>query len=128
MTKAERKDVEAEVAAAFASYEEALRQGDGAALDALFWHDPRIVRFGADEELWDRTALERFNAARRRIPDRALGMTRIVALGGDHAVVATTFHEVGPERVGRQMQTWARVDGAWRVVAAHVSVRDSEVL
>ena len=29
-----------------------------------------------------------------------------------------------PGRVGRQMQTWVRTPGGWRVAAAHVSIID----
>jgi hypothetical protein len=32
---------------------------------------------------------------------------------------------VPPGQIGRQQQSWARIDGTWHVVAAHVSVVDT---
>jgi hypothetical protein len=31
-----------------------------------------------------------------------------------------------PGKMGRQMQTWARMPEGWRVVAAHVSLIDAD--
>ena len=47
----------------------------------------------------------------------------ITTYGRDFAVTSTLFHRpsmIG--KIGRQMQTWARFQEGWRVVAAHVSV------
>jgi hypothetical protein len=40
------------------------------------------------------------------------------------ATASTLFRRasMGTEKIGRQMQTWARMPEGWRVVAAHVSV------
>jgi hypothetical protein len=47
----------------------------------------------------------------------------ITTYGGDFAVASTLFHRASaPGKIGRQMQTWVRFAGSWRVVAAHVSV------
>ena len=115
-------DVVAAVEAAFARYEAALARADAATLDALFWKDEAVTRFGADEELRGHREIAAFNAARTPLPDRALAEVRILAVNQDTAVVSAIFTEVGPGRTGRQMQTWARIDGHWQVVAAHVSV------
>jgi ketosteroid isomerase-like protein len=115
-------DVIAEVEAAFERYEAALARADAATLDALFWNDAAVTRFGADEELRGHGEIAAFNAARTPLSDRALAEVRILAINQDAAVVSAIFTEVGPGRTGRQMQTWARIVGDWRVVAAHVSV------
>ena len=55
-------------------------------------------------------------------PGRALFDTVITTFGDDFATVSTQFRDGVSERVGRQMQTWARFEDGWKVVAAHVSV------
>jgi hypothetical protein len=35
---------------------------------------------------------------------------------------------VPPGKIGRQQQSWVRIDGGWHVVAAHVSVVDHVVI
>jgi hypothetical protein len=34
----------------------------------------------------------------------------------------TEFTRQGGQMLGRQSQTWCRIDGRWQVVAAHVSL------
>ena len=54
---------------------------------------------------------------------RTLQRTVITTYGRDHATASTLFtRDTAPGRVGRQMQTWVRLDDGWRVVAAHVSL------
>lgn len=48
----------------------------------------------------------------------------VTTFGADFAVANITFSRAGESRIGRQSQTWARIDGQWRVVAAHVSWMD----
>jgi hypothetical protein len=51
----------------------------------------------------------------------------ITTFGNDFATASTLFRRSGASgKVGRQMQSWARLDGGWRVVAAHVSIIDEE--
>jgi hypothetical protein len=45
----------------------------------------------------------------------------VTTIGTDLALVTTEFVPNGQARLGRQSQTWLRIDGAWRVVTAHVS-------
>jgi len=47
--------------------------------------------------------------------------TVVTTIGQDLALVTTEFAPDGQTGVGRQSQTWLRIDGAWRVVTAHVS-------
>jgi hypothetical protein len=117
-------DVVAEVEAAFARYEAALVGNDVAVLDELFWDGPHTIRYGIGENLYGPAEIAAFRASRSPAGlSRRLSRTVITSYGRDMAVAATLFHRDGaPGRVGRQMQTWARMPEGWRVVAAHVSI------
>jgi hypothetical protein len=117
-------EVVAEVRAAFESYEQALVSNDVAVLDAMFHNDPRTIRYGGGENLYGYGEIQAFRAARSPAGlNRTLSKTVITSYGRDYAVASTLFHRTSvPGKVGRQMQTWVRVNGNWRVVAAHVSV------
>lgn len=116
--------VVAEVEAAFARYEAALVGNDVAVLDELFWDGPHTIRYGIGENLYGPAEIAAFRASRAPAGlARRLSRTVITSYGCDMAVAATLFHRDGaPGRVGRQMQTWARMPEGWRVVAAHVSI------
>ncbi len=118
--------VRAEVEAAFAEYERALVSNDVAALDQFFLRSEAVIRFGAGENLFGYEAIKAFRAARSPAGlARKLEQTHIVTYGRDLAVAATLFRRDGaPGRIGRQMQTWVRLPGGWRIVAAHISVID----
>ncbi|MFL1463039.1 oxalurate catabolism protein HpxZ [Roseococcus sp. DSY-14] len=117
--------VVAEVTAAFERYETALVTNDVATLDALFWRDPRVLRYGATEVLHGWEELAAFRASRpSKGLARTLGRTEIHSFGRDFAVANTTFTREGQARLGRQSQTWVRMPEGWRVVAAHVSWMD----
>lgn len=82
------------------------------------------IRYGAAENLYGYDEIKRFRAARPAAGlARALAKTVITTFGRDFAVSSTLFTR-GGSQIGRQMQTWVRFDGGWRVVAAHVSVID----
>ncbi len=117
-------EVRAEVAAAFARYEQALVSNDVATLTELFWADPRTIRYGGGENLHGFAEIEAFRVARSPV---GLGRTTersvITTFGRDFATVCTLFRrDSAPGKIGRQMQTWVRFPQGWRVVAAHVSV------
>ncbi len=116
----------AEVQAAFARYEAALVGNDVATLDALFWNDPRTIRYGGGENLYGYAAIRAFRAARPADGlARRLARTVITTFGSDFATCSTLFERSGtPGRIGRQTQSWVRLPEGWRVVAAHVSVID----
>jgi hypothetical protein len=118
--------VVAEVAAAFARYEAALVGNDIATLAALFWKSPLTIRYGIGENLYGSDAIAAFRAARSPAGlARELSRTVITTYGDDFATAATLFHRASvPGKVGRQMQSWARLLEGWRIVAAHVSVID----
>jgi hypothetical protein len=116
----------AAVSAAFDAYEIALTTNDVATLDALFWNSPHTLRYGATENLHGYDEIRAFRAQRpgsklmRTIVDRS-----ITTFGHDYAVANITFTREGEARIGRQSQSWVKIDTAWRVVAAHVSWMDA---
>ena len=120
----DRPEVVAEVTAAFARYEKALVENDVATLNALFHDDSRTIRYGGAENLYGYGEIKAFRGARSPIGlARTLSRTVITTYGRDFAVASTLFHRAAaPGKVGRQMQTWARFESGWRVVAAHVSL------
>ena len=122
--KIDDRETVREVEAAFALYEAALVSNDIGTLDALFWPDERVVRYGAAEALYGITAIRDF---RRNRPgsglDRSLRRTVITTFGRDFATASTLFwRPATPDRVGRQQQSWVRMEDGWRIVAAHVSM------
>lgn len=118
-----RPEVLAEVQAVFARYEDALVNNRVEVLDELFWDSPHTVRYGAGENLRGIEAIRAFRAGRSPAGlARALSHTVITTFGADLATAMTEFHREGSDRVGRQSQTWVRLPGGWRVVAAHVSL------
>ena len=116
----------AEVEAVFARYETALVENDVAVLDELFWQDERTIRYGMGENLHGVSEILAFRKGRSPAGlARDLDRTVITTFGTDYATASTLFRRAGaPGRVGRQMQTWVRMDSGWRVVAAHVSIID----
>ncbi len=119
-------DVVAEVTDAFERYERALMANDVDALTALFADDDRTIRYGAAEILYGAKEIHAFRAGRSPAGlARTLSRTVITTYGRDFAVASTLFHRPSvPGKVGRQMQTWARLPQGWRIVAAHVSMMD----
>jgi hypothetical protein len=120
-------DVKAEVEAAFAAYETALMANDVDGLQGLFWDSDLTIRYGIGENLYGYQEIGAFRAARSPAGlARTTERTVITTFGKDFATAATLFYrETTPGKVGRQMQSWARTPGGWRVVAAHVSVIDA---
>lgn len=116
----------AEMDLAFARYEAALVSNDVATLDDLFWRDGRTIRYGGGENLHGFAEIEAFRAARPSVNlERRLERVVITTFGRDFATASTLFRrDASPGRIGRQMQSWVRMDGTWRVVAAHVSIID----
>lgn len=114
----------AEVTAAFRRYEVALVTNDVAVLDELFWASPHTIRYGATEILHGYDEIQAFRAARPSVGlARDLLRTEITTYGRDFATANTTFRRGGPEKTGRQSQSWVRIPGlGWRVVSAHVSI------
>ena len=116
-------DVVAEVSAVVDRYEAALVGNDVAVLDELFWNDARTLRYGATENLYGYAAIMAFRAGRSPL-NLARKVTRrvVTTYGRDFATANLEFRRDGDARTGRQSQTWVRMAGGWRVVAADVSL------
>ncbi len=119
-------DVKAEVEAAFARYETALTTNDVDTLQALFWNSDLTVRYGIHETLHGWTEIGAFRSARPPVGlARTIHRTVITTYGRDFATASTLFRrQTVPGKLGRQMQSWARMADGWRIVAAHVSMID----
>ena len=112
----------AQVTSAFERYEAALTRNDVATLDALFWASAEVVRYGATENLYGHEQILAFRSARPSANlMRTLQNTVITTLGHDFATANTEFTRPGTARIGRQSQSWARLNDSWKIVAAHVS-------
>jgi hypothetical protein len=116
-------EVVAEVEKAFKVYELALNENDVAVLNELFWDSPHTLRFGINEQLYGYAAIQGFRSGRPAIDlRRDLLKVVITTYGRDFAIASCEYRRKETGRIGRQMQTWARINGDWRVVAAHVSL------
>ena len=121
-----RPDVVAAISAVFERYEAALVANDVDTLDELFWDSPHVVRFGLADRQQGFAEVSAFRRSLdRQTSPRELRNTVVTTIGADVALVTTEFVPVGEAIVGRQSQTWLRIDGEWRIVTAHVSWRPS---
>jgi Protein of unknown function (DUF3225) len=112
----------AEVRAVFDRYEAALMANDNATLDAIFWADPRTVRFGITEILYGHEAIRAFRASVKTYPQRVQKRIHIVTFGQDFAATHLEYERVGSGLIGRETKIMARLPEGWRVVSAHVSL------
>jgi hypothetical protein len=118
-----RPEVLVELQAAFARYEDALVHSRVEVLDELFWDSAQTVRYGVNENLYGIDAIREFRQARSPAGlARTLQHTVITTFGDDFGTAMTEFRREGGDKLGRQSQTWCRIDGRWQVVAAHVSL------
>jgi hypothetical protein len=120
-------DERAEVETAFARYEAALVTNDVATLQELFWRSELTIRYGIAEILYGSDEIAAFRAARLPVGlARRISRTVVTTFGRDFATASTLFErDTVPGKIGRQMQTWARLPDGWRIVAAHVSLIDA---
>ena len=115
-----------EVGQCFVAYEAALIAQDHAALDAWFWDDPRVVRFGITDIQYGAQAVAEWRARSPHVgDDRTLRNVQVLALSRDIAVVTTEFVRDDGRFIGRQTQVWSRIDRQWRIAHAHVSSVDA---
>ena len=98
-------EVVAEVRAAFDRYEKALGENDVAALDAIFWKNPRTIRYGGTENLYGYEEIMAFRAG------RTPGSVVLSQQGGA---------QVPPEARGAEPPSQPEVRGA-RVIAVTLS-------
>jgi hypothetical protein len=113
----------AELTTIFHDYEDALMRNDVAKLNAFFWADARVTRYGIADRQWGIDELITYRTA-TPAPNftRTLHHLRIHAFGPDLAVVQVEFVRSDSALRGFQSQTWARLPEGWRIVAAHVSM------
>jgi hypothetical protein len=115
--------VVAEITAVFHAYEAALMGNDVAALNAFFWADQRVTRYGIQDRQFGIDELIAFRSA-TPAPNfsRELQNLRIATFGADIAVAQVEFVRSDTALRGFQSQTWVRMEGGWKIVAAHVSM------
>ncbi len=121
-------EVVAEMTEAFNRYEEALITNNVSVLDELFFNSPDTIRYGASEESIGYQAIQEFRLGRNPTNlARDLQNTIITTYGHDFAIASTEFiRNTSPNKLGRQQQTWVRTEQGWRIVAAHVSIREQQ--
>ena len=112
----------AEIRAVFDRYEAALMANRTEELDAIFWADPRTVRFGITEILYGHDAIRAFRASVKGYAQRVQKRVHIVAFGQDFAATHLEYERVGTGLIGRETKIMARMPEGWRVVSAHVSL------
>lgn len=113
----------AEARAVFDRYEAALMANRTEELDAIFWADPRTVRFGITEILYGHEAIRAFRASVKAYAQRVQKRVQITAFGADVVATHLEYERVGTGLVGRETKIMARIPGqGWRVVSAHVSL------
>jgi AtzE family amidohydrolase len=118
-------EVVAEVTLNVARYEAALVTNDVAVLDELFWESRYTLRYGVSENLYGYDAIKAFRAGRSPANlQRLVRHAAVTTFGRDFATANIEFQRMGEARVGRQSQTWVRMPQGWRVVAAHISLRE----
>jgi hypothetical protein len=116
-------EVIAEARAVFDRYEQALMANRTEELDAIFWADPRTIRFGITEILYGHDAIRAFRASVKAYAQRVQKRVQITAFGPDVAATHLEYERVGTGLVGRETKIMARIPGqGWRVVSAHVSL------
>jgi hypothetical protein len=113
----------AQVTALIDAYETALMSNDVEALDGAFWNSPHTVRLGVAENLWGFEEIAAFRVGRAGgSPSRTRLRTEITTFGQDFAVANVEFRRDDSGKIGRQSQTWIRVEDGWKVASAHVSL------
>lgn len=114
---------EQEVTAIFHAYEAALMRNDVQALNAYFWDDDRVTRYGiADRQLGHAELVAYRASVTAPTFTRALHNVRITAFGDDTAVAMCEFTRSDTPLRGFQTQTWVRMPQGWKIVSAHVSM------
>jgi hypothetical protein len=113
-----------EVSQAFERYEKGLLDSDVEVLDDTFWNSPQTIRYARDRQGYGFDEIHAHRLARPAgimVKDVRRRLV-ITTFGQDLATVNMEYTNKGTERIGRQSQTWVRMqDAGWKVVSAHVS-------
>lgn len=108
--------------AAVDAYETALLANDVATLDALFAPGPDTVRGDGTTLLVGHDAIAGFRSGRAVIPTRRVAELHVRPVADDAALVMASTEEPSSGATGLQTQLWQRLDGDWKVTAAHVTL------
>jgi hypothetical protein len=112
-----------EVTELYEQYERDLLHNRVDAMDAVFWDDGAVVRFGINELQFGIESIRTWRRDAHPVPQsRRITRREILALSDDVVTVDVTFVNGEAPGVGRQSQVWCRVDDGWRIVRAHVSM------
>jgi ketosteroid isomerase-like protein len=113
----------AEVTAMSDAYEAALLRNDIEAMNAVFWHDPNVLRFGLGDMQRGYEQIVAWRATARPVnPGRVIVSRDVTALASGVVAVDIVFDDGDQSLVGRQSQTWVRRDDGWKIARAHVSL------
>jgi hypothetical protein len=122
-------EVLAEFMPVFWAYEDALLRHDVAALNAFFWPSASVLRYGITEHSQGIAALMAYRASAAPVnPQRQLLRTQINTFGHTFATANTEFTAPDSTLIGRQSQSWVKMDGRWLISSAHVSLIDPAFL
>jgi hypothetical protein len=118
-----------EVRAVFLAYEAALLANDVQRLNDFFWDSPSTVRYGIAEHNYGAADIRAYREQAVPVsPLRRLQRTIVTTCGRDTACVSSEFSVPASELIGRQTQTWVRFDTGWKIIAAHVSTIQRELI
>lgn len=122
-TTIDLESVRLELTKVFHAYEKALMDNDVEALNAYFWPDSRVTRYGIGDKQMGFDELVQFRLSTPR-PNfkRELQQVRITTFGDSFGTALTEFIRSDTALRGFQSQTWVKLNGVWRIVAAHVSM------
>ncbi len=122
------RDIE-EVKEAFDAYENALLSNDVLQLESFFWNSAWATRFGAGEQLYGYQAIVEFRRNRKLNFSYRTPVKLIISTFSDGCASVMYEYESDIDGVatrGRQSQTWARIQGEWKIMSAHISYLSTE--
>lgn len=119
----EKARVEAEIRAAFDSYETALMTNDVDSMMALFWDSSETVRLTAEGGAYGAEEIAAFRG-KRDVSDIARILTRveITVLSNDFGYANAEYKRTKSGRKGAQSHVWIRTVDGWKIASAHVSL------
>ena len=122
-------EVLAEVTAVFRQYEQAFLVNDTGTLNDLFWNSQLTVRFGIAEMQYGAESIYLWREHWRPSAPLARSLRNLVIKTfGDSFATADVEFLRDNEPVGRQSQVWVKFPQGWRVVSAHVSMLETQVV
>ena len=117
-----REEIPADLFTAFDRYERAILDNDLDVLDEMFAPDAGTLRGDAAGLLVGHDAISAFRGVRGGVAPREIERIEYRPLGEGIALLVSVSRYRGGG-TGLQTQLWQRIDGEWRITAAHVSGR-----